>query len=45
MKSWWNNTEKGKPEIFGQKFSTDETLPAIIPYGLSWDGVRTSEET
>jgi hypothetical protein len=34
---WWNDTDGGIHEVFGEKSVTMPFYPPHMPYGLAWD--------
>jgi hypothetical protein len=42
MAHWWNDTDRGKTDVLGEKPVTVPLCPPQISYVLSWDRNRTS---
>jgi hypothetical protein len=37
MEHWWNDTDRRKPKVLGEKLVPDLLPPLHIPHGLAWD--------
>jgi hypothetical protein len=45
IEQWWNDTERGKSEVLGEKTVPVPFCPTKIPHGLTSDRIRPSAVT